>query len=866
MTRAAAAYVLLTVILTCALWVRGENAWQRIQVLQNPAAAPEVPVPIQVASRTIRSGLFRGNQILAIDGKPLSSYSQFERAIAAKGVGQTLSLTMSEPSGLAVEKSVRVPSQAADLATPARILIAVCTSLLIPFIALGLGAFVVALRPTDGNAWLVLLLMTAFAETIGGRHLVQPTAALIWTTAWSSQWPLFMMLFGIYFPERLPYDGRHPLIKYVLLVPLAVLNLAGAAILILWFADLNQTVPWRPVFYRLYLLQVAAGMLAIGAFFAFIGMKTATATSPDTRRRLRILQFGSSISMAPMFLVVLRGVLRGGDIFGGLGWPVVCMVLLFFCLFPLALAYVIVVERAMDLRFVVRQSVRYGFARVGLWIARAALIGAAIYMFNRAGAEKRGMASQSIGFAAVGVGLLVLRRRAADGASQWLDRQFFREAYDAERVLTGLAAEAGRFFEIDPLLDKVTHRISDTLHVPDIVVLIREGEYFVPRYSSRPGEQMSIPVDSRVAQILRDTREAQPVYFDKPPAWLRTLNATELQTLDFMRTQLLLPIFGKSGLAGMLSLGPKRSEVPYSPTDIRLLQAVASQMALALENARLAASLAAEAADRERANRELEIAREVQERLFPQNFPALPGLDCAGYCRPARGVGGDYYDFLKLEDGRLGIAIGDVSGKGIAAALLMASLQASLRGQTMAGLHDLSALMRNVNRLVYEASTSNRYATFFYGEYETTGRKLVFVNAGHNAPVILRGAEVLRLEAGGPVVGLLPGAGYTHDEILLQPGDIFIGFTDGISEALNEKDEEWEEERFIASSTACRELSAKRMIEHIFRDADAFTGTAKQYDDMTLLVVKLAPIHTRVNPRVNPADSNAGKSLLARLQ
>jgi phosphoserine phosphatase RsbU/P len=118
-------------------------------------------------------------------------------------------------------------------------------------------------------------------------------------------------------------------------------------------------------------------------------------------------------------------------------------------------------------------------------------------------------------------------------------------------------------------------------------------------------------------------------------------------------------------------------------------------------------------------------------------------------------------------------------------------------------------------------------------------RRLTFVNAGHNPPIILRGPEVIRLEAGGPVIGLLPEVAFGSDEIVLEHGDIFISFTDGISEALNENEEEWEEERFISAAQECRALGAKQMIESIFRAADAFTGTARQYDDMTLLVVKL---------------------------
>ncbi|MBI4475417.1 MAG: serine/threonine-protein phosphatase [Acidobacteria bacterium] len=171
--------------------------------------------------------------------------------------------------------------------------------------------------------------------------------------------------------------------------------------------------------------------------------------------------------------------------------------------------------------------------------------------------------------------------------------------------------------------------------------------------------------------------------------------------------------------------------------------------------------------------------------MFPQELTPVPGLDYAGACRAALGVGGDYYDFLVLEDGKLGLAIGDVSGKGIPAALLMASLRASLRGQTIQGTSDLAALMSNVNKLVYESSSSNRYATFFYAQYDALSRKLTYVNAGHNPPLLFRSREVTRLEMGGPVVGLLPSFAYSAETIALQPGDILVAFTDGISEAMN---------------------------------------------------------------------------------
>jgi sigma-B regulation protein RsbU (phosphoserine phosphatase) len=317
---------------------------------------------------------------------------------------------------------------------------------------------------------------------------------------------------------------------------------------------------------------------------------------------------------------------------------------------------------------------------------------------------------------------------------------------------------------------------------------------------------------------------------------------------------------------------------------------VAAQTGLAIENSHLFSTIAAEAVVRERANREMEIAREVQQRLFPQTSPSVRGVEIAGHCRPALGIGGDYYDFIALDresDGtaqtssRLGVAIGDVSGKGISAALLMASLRASLRGQTLTGF-DLAHLVRNVNLLLYDSSDSNRYATFFFAQYDPATRQLTYVNAGHNAPVILRpttvagaqgaspscrreiegsaasdasaisvvqtapnqvaangACEILRLEEGGPVVGLLVEASYQQCVLTMEAGDVLIGYTDGISEAMNSADEEWGEERMIAHAASCVHLSAQQMLDSLLDAADRFAGGAPQHDDMTLVLMKI---------------------------
>lgn len=835
-------YAVLVVFLLIAAFHAGGNIAWVTKALLHPETVPSAPFSIRNGTRVIGNGPLRGDQILSIDGKPFAAKQQYDDAVFLRRPNGTIHLVLSEPSGRAVETTVRIGDQSALRSSAASVALTLCLDVFVPVVCFGLAFAVAFIRPRDPNAWLLLFLLVGFGGLLGTTDWYSPfpDLKLIWTAFCNSAWALAMLLFAIYFPTRLEPDRRRPWIKYILLIPSAGISLVLWTTILVWTHSISAARVLEPWFVGLSRANLAMQMCALGAFFAVLAVKSRAEKSPDDARRLTILRRGSQLAFTPMFPIVLYAVVAQKDILVGIPWPLEAFAFFMMALFPVTLVYVIVVERAMDLRVAVRQSVKYTLARGGLRIIRGSLLAACIFVFS----TNVGHTWRPVLLAGAIAGIILIRKKNMERASVWVDKKFFREAYNAELLLSELVLEVGRYVEIDPLLQTVARRIADTLHVDDIVIMVRDGDIYRTRYSTRMGEPMDIAVSSHLLTLPAGQPEPLQVYLDKPQSWMRTLDTTELQTLAYMRSEVLLALRGQGSqdteIIGIMSLGAKKSGEPYSKTDLRLLQTIAVQMGMALHNSRLAASLASEAAHREVMNRELEIAREVQERLFPQKFPKIEGIDCFGFCRPARGVGGDYFDFIDLGAGRIGIAIGDVSGKGIAAALLMASLQASLRGQTLAGVRDLGELMHNVNKLVYESSQSNRYATFFYGEFDPATRQFTYVNAGHNAPVILRGDEVIRLEASGPVVGLLPGAGYQMEAFEMQPGDIFVGYTDGISEALNEQEEEWEEDRFIAAAKAACANPAKQVAEAIFRGADAFTGSARQYDDMTLLVMKIA--------------------------
>ena len=670
--------------------------------------------------------------------------------------------------------------------------------------------------------------------------------ALAYHTGFMTLWSVFMLLFGIYFPERLALDRRWPWMKWILIAPLTVLAAAAVVSEIGEARNFSSVEPLNNLLERLGSFPVILRMIAIGLFFALIGIKMGSATSPDGRRRLRMLLFGAQISLTPIFILVIVTLVQGKAPLEGLPAWVILPTLLLLFLFPLTLAHVIVVQRAMDVSVVIRQGVRYAFARGGVMTLGFLIFNAIVFLMIWEIKKESTSPLEISAILFIGVTLIFAIGRLGGRLIKWTDRRFFREAVSAEQVLSDLSENVRTMVETKPLIETVARTISDSLHVPRVAFLLNEEGTYKPSYAMGYPDppKAAFPATAQTVEKLRQKRQPIRVYLDDRDGWVeRTASGSERDLLEALNTELLLPLAAKDQLSGFISLGPKQSEAPYSAADLKLLQSVAAQTGLAIENSQLIVAIASEVAQRERLNREVEIAREVQERLFPQKLTPVTGLDYCGACRPALGVGGDYYDFLPLSDDVFGIAIGDVSGKGIAAALLMASLQASLRGQAMRGTSDLADMMRNVNLLVYQASSENRYATFFYAQYEPVSRQLTYVNAGHNAPIILRKSDAewqtLRLEEGGAVVGLLPNFPYTQATVILEVGDLLLAFTDGISEAMNSADEEWGEERLIETAKNCEEMSAAEILARLVQGADEFAAGAPQHDDMTLIVVRV---------------------------
>jgi sigma-B regulation protein RsbU (phosphoserine phosphatase) len=306
---------------------------------------------------------------------------------------------------------------------------------------------------------------------------------------------------------------------------------------------------------------------------------------------------------------------------------------------------------------------------------------------------------------------------------------------------------------------------------------------------------------------------------------------------ESIRSLLSVPMIVKSSLRGLLTIYNKKQEGTFSEGDQRLLAIIAAQSAQVIETARLyelEKSLV-------RMKEELRLAATIQTDLLPKDPPLLPGYDIAGKSVPAQVVGGDYFDFIPVDDHRTAICLGDVSGKGLPAALLMANLQATLRGVTLLSSTPRTAVER-ANKLLYRSTSSEKFVTLFYGVLDIAERTLCYSNAGHDHPFLYRlGGVPTRLSEGGVVLSIMDEFPFQEETIPLGMGDLLVIYSDGIVEAINPEREQFGQDRLAAVIQEHQHETAASLIECIIAAVNRHAGETPQADDMTVVVVKGTP-------------------------
>ncbi len=411
-----------------------------------------------------------------------------------------------------------------------------------------------------------------------------------------------------------------------------------------------------------------------------------------------------------------------------------------------------------------------------------------------------------------------------------------RSAVDELSILNDIATAVSSAFSLERTIELIVHKCIKHLKVEQATITLLDAK------------RMGTPFRT-IVRGADTSSEILPYRLDAElTGWMlkhqKPLVANDLKTDDrfqatdrescAVRSVLSVPLVLKGRMIGLLNLFNKRAGDDFTDADARLLGIIATQSAQVIEHARLFAEEQALKLMQE----EMTLAYKIQMDLLPKEAPAFAGYDIAGVSIPAKTVGGDYFDFIDVSDHELALCLGDVSGKGMPAALLMANLQATLRGQVLVNPSPAECLKRS-NALLFRSTDADKFATLFYGVLDRGTHRFAYANAGHNYPLLLKPAgEPARLDLGGLVLGCLEEFSYSEGVVELAPGDTLLVYSDGITESLDANDEEFGEARLASLLRAGGADPAARLIDRIVTAVRAHAGELSQMDDMTLLVIR----------------------------
>ena len=546
----------------------------------------------------------------------------------------------------------------------------------------------------------------------------------------------------------------------------------------------------------------------------------------EERKQVRWPLWGTMVSLAGVLL--LFGVLA---LLNWLGLPgrlrptivveVVQKALYIFI--PVSFAFAILKYRLMEIDVVIRKTVTYSIVSGCVAFVYFALAGGlGGLLITRAGLHNTWVTVAAT-LATVAVFVPVRKR-----VQNIVDRRFFRRKEDLPHALRTLHAETTEIANLHTLLNVVAENVVQVLKVRNAVIFhksLRDQTFMA---------DVEVGLHDRIepAALLKGLRFAcntpllasASVAF-RPPGQLPDFERVAVQQLG---TALIVPMQRAEEKIGFMSIGRKLSDQEFESDEIEFLAATADLTASAIYNLGL----------RKQAQ-EYEEARDIQARLLPKQIPQVPGFELSGSWHPARIVGGDYFDVFKLSETRLGLCIGDVSGKGMPAALLMSNLQAVVKALATDDTPP-EKLMAKANRVMVVNTSEDKFITLFYGVVDAERRTLQFTNAGHNSPVLTRqDGTQLRLEEGGLIVGAFQESAYGQGQIDLRPGDRLVMFTDGMTEAENGEEDEFGEPRLVEACLRGRQLSAEALHNSLFDIVTEFCGGQFE-DDATLLVVAVS--------------------------
>ncbi len=685
------------------------------------------------------------------------------------------------------------------------------------------GIFVIIKKPFDKTAKIFYLAssLIGFVLVLAGRWRISDAlfgsiGSVMVVVCGIMSLGLFLH-FYLVFPEEKSFMAKYKTVSYLLYLP---------ALIITAFWILTG----RSFDFGLIILMIYALLIVFALYHSH-----KTIRHPLKRRQFKVVFWGSLLGYLPLaFLLPLILYLGLQQVKPSL---VAIFLVAWFIVPPAAFSYAILKRQFLDIEIVIRKGLIYSAVTAFIIISYLLFVmGVGSLLVSVIGQ------TSPIPIIAATLFVAALFNPVRNRIQLFVDRKFFRERYDYQQGLKEFATKLPSFSDLGTLLKNISTTFAETIHLKSVIPFIFDPDTEEYRVFEPVGltDDISPEVkfrneNSGLVSLLKKEKKALPIFDLEFDPKLLNLPVKEKEIFKRTETSLSVPMFSKDNLVGILNLGPKLSGKMYNSEDVDFLTTIAGQAAVAVENARLREQ---ELAKKELEN-ELSLARQIQEEFLPSTLPKIRGLDVSAVNIPSKMVSGDYYDLIEIDQNRLGMAMADVSGKGVSASLLMANLQASLRTLAFGDL-SLERLVQRINLLIYKNTRADKFITFFYGVLDTIEKKLIYVNAGHNPPFIARNDGTCpMLDCGGLVLGVKKDVLYEEGEVRLSSGESIIMYTDGLVEALNEKEEEFGLKRLRRVVENCLQLKPIEIQENVCKAVKDFTGRSHQEDDLTMVVVKV---------------------------
>jgi len=769
------------------------------------------------------------DRIVAVDGQPVFRGKDIYQIIKEKQPGASVRYLV-ESKGKAREITLPV-----TLFRVKDLLLTFGTIFPCGLVLCILSFIVIVLKPNMASSWIFAGLgLSLAAYLISGLDSMTSHILALLNLVLASIYPFANFHLALVFPDRKPILKRFPALEYLIYLPCFVLAMASA-VYVLAFPELLQSTGF---FASILTYPLLGSVTRLFLFFSVVGFvflilrSVFKAKEIEARQRARMILLGLVIGFLPPVALMLGShILRLDPTWNFLPFLVI--------FFPASIAYSIVRHNLFDADVIIRRTVGYVVVTAVI-VGAYALVSLGLNLFL----EKYELAQSKAFPILFTLGVILVFNPLRDRIQSMVDRIFFRKEYDYSAVIDKISGAITSLLDLGQVLKRLTQTFVDDMFVNTASIMLLQPAsaeyrvYLADGEGKQEVEGKAFPSDQPLIKIIEAEKRELTKYDMLEDPRYREVSQSCVTDLEDIRASLVVPLVYQDKVIGLLNLGEKKSGKPYNRQDIDLLHAVANQGAVAIENARLFQ----ENLEKQRMEEELNIARDLQMSMLPSACPQIEGFTIAAISIPAREVGGDFFDFIEIEEGKMGLVVGDVTGKSVSGALVMAASRSVFR-MLSEEKFTVGDIMIRANKRIKKDIKSGMFVALLYAVLDGRNQILSFCSAGQTQPIYFssRTGEARLQDTLGDKfpLGILDEADYQETQVRLEPGDRLVFYTDGIVEAMNANKEIFGFDRLLQVVREARSMNADSLLKEITNQVNKFCAGAPQSDDLTVIVVSL---------------------------